>query len=110
MPVHVLQCDSSCRVLPVEALEDPVLEKRVHGYRHNGDKCVDGCFLQRRGCNQKIFTTSMEIRSAPSQIFHACVATDRCCSQQKALILAAAGKGVGEEEVFRQKLTLSITL
>jgi len=47
MPIHVLQCDSSCRVLPVEALEDPVLEKRVHGYRHNGNKCIDGCFLQR---------------------------------------------------------------
>lgn len=88
MPIHVLQCDSSCRVLPVKALEDPVLEKRVHGYRHNGNKRIDGCFLQHSSCNQGISITSMESNSAPSQIFYACIAKDRCCSQQKALILA----------------------
>ena len=102
MPIHVLQCNSSCRILPVEALEDPVLEQRVHGYRHNGDKGVDGCFLQHGGCNQKIFTTS---RSAPRQLLYACITIDICGSQQKALVLAAAGSRVCEEEVFRQKLT-----
>ncbi len=81
MPIHVLQCDSSCRVLSVEAFEDPVLEQRVHGYRHNGDKGVDGRFLQRRGCNQKIFTTSMESRSAPRQLLYACMTIDRCGCQ-----------------------------
>lgn len=46
MSVHVLQSDSSCRVLSVESLEDPVLEQRVHGDWHNGNKCVDWRFLQ----------------------------------------------------------------
>lgn len=43
--VHVFECDSSCRVLSVEALEDPVLEQRIHGDRHNGYKRVYGPLL-----------------------------------------------------------------
>ena len=49
VPVHVLQSDSRCRVLTVETLEDPVLEKGIHRHRYNCNKCVDGRFLHKYG-------------------------------------------------------------
>ena len=102
MPIHVLQCDSSCRVLPVKALEDPVLEKRVHGHRHNGDKRVDGCFLRRQGCNQYSqhqWKAEMHQGNSFTRII-----TDRCGSQPKALMLAATGSRVLERRFSGKSL------
>ena len=47
VPVHVLQSDSRCRVLAVETLEDPVLEKGIHCHRYDCNKCVNGRFLHK---------------------------------------------------------------
>lgn len=41
VPVHALQGDRGCRVLPVEASEDPELEVGIHRHRHNCHKDVD---------------------------------------------------------------------
>lgn len=58
--VHVFECDSSCRVLSVEALEDPVLEQRIHGDRHNGYKRVYGPLLYSSSTALCYFTIVIE--------------------------------------------------
>lgn len=48
VPVHVLQSDSCCRVLTIETLEDPVLEKGIHCHRYDCNKRVNRRFLHKK--------------------------------------------------------------
>ena len=45
VPVHTFQSHCSCRILPVQTLEDPVLEQGIHGDWDNCNKSVDWTFL-----------------------------------------------------------------
>lgn len=56
MPVHAAQGGGCGGVLPVEALEDPVLEDGVHGYGHDGHEYVDGRILRSRRSFNKHLT------------------------------------------------------
>ena len=61
VPVHVFQSDSRCRVLAVETLEDPVLEKGIHCHRYDCNKRVNRRFLQ----TQKSMSAAAAICSRP---------------------------------------------
>ena len=46
MPVHAFQGDCGCRILTIQALEDPELEVGIHGNRYNCHKDVNRRLLR----------------------------------------------------------------